>query len=382
MKVGIDSCYEKKCYEYHPEIGRFINADTEMADAGEVQGHNLFQYCFNNPVNLIDGDGQWPSWATKVLIGTAVIAALAVVTVATAGTGTVLAVATGALQGAVTGAAVGAASGAAIGAVSHRVTTGSWQGAGRAALEGAADGYMWGAITGFVTGGISQGLPQYARAICFTAGTPVLTANGYVAIETIKAGDMVWSENVETGEKELKPVVQTFVNETNEIVHIYTNGEKITATPEHPFWVSERGWIGAIYLRAGDHLPSLQNGEHIIVERIQHELLNNPIPVYNFEVQDFHTYFVSNSCILVHNTCSPLKGKDAVDAAGKLGFKATSYLSKGQKVFYNAKTKMYITADIDMHNGGVWKMAKTIEGLASKATRLGTYDKFLNWIGK
>lgn len=43
---------------------------------------------------------------------------------------------------------------------------------------------------------------------------------------------------------------------------------------------------------------------------------------------------------------------------------------------------MYITADADSHIGGVWKMAKTVEDLASKSTRLGTFDEFLNWIGK
>ena len=33
-------------------------------------------------------------------------------------------------------------------------------------------------------------------------------------------------------------------------------------------------------------------------------MLDNPIKVYNFEVEDWHTYFVSGSSVLVHNTCS------------------------------------------------------------------------------
>ena len=147
----------------------------------------MFAYCNNNPVNLSDPDGTLPSWATKVIIGTAVIAAAAALTIATAGTGTALACfAVGALKGAATGALIGAAQGAATGAILHRATTGSWEGAGQAALNGAADGYMAGAITGFITGGATS-------KACFVAGTSVLASTGYVAIENIKAGDYVWA---------------------------------------------------------------------------------------------------------------------------------------------------------------------------------------------
>ncbi len=75
---------------YDPEIGRFINADNQVQTGGDndhMLENNLFAFCFNNPVNMTDEDGQWPKWATKVLIGVAVIAAVAVVTVATGGAG-------------------------------------------------------------------------------------------------------------------------------------------------------------------------------------------------------------------------------------------------------------------------------------------------------
>ena len=137
----------------------------------------------NNPVNLTDDGGTIPSWAVKLAVGTAVIAAAAVM-VATAGTGTMLACfAAGALKGSVVGGVVGAASGAATGAAVHRITTGSWDGAGQAALEGAADGYMSGAIGGFISGGLTSN-------VCFIAGTAVLTSTGSVLIESIQAGDM------------------------------------------------------------------------------------------------------------------------------------------------------------------------------------------------
>lgn len=36
---------------------------------------------------------------------------------------------------------------------------------------------------------------------------------------------------------------------------------------------------------------------------------NNIIKVYNFEVEDFYTYFVGENCVLVHNACNGIKGK-------------------------------------------------------------------------
>jgi len=51
----------------------------------------------------------------------------------------------------------------------------------------------------------------------------------------------------------------------------------------------------------------------------------------------------------------------------------------GQAVFTDGKR--FITRDLDGHNGGAWKMARSVEGLMSKETRLGTYDAALKRIG-
>ena len=39
------------------------------------------------------------------------------------------------------------------------------------------------------------------------------------------------------------------------------------------------------------------------MEQVQHELLENPVKVYNFQVEDYHTYYVSSDGVLVHNKC-------------------------------------------------------------------------------
>lgn len=302
---------------YDPEVGRFINADDAgtLGANGEILSYNLFAYCLNNPVNRTD-DGGNLSWLGKIVIGVAVIAVAAVVTVATAGAAAPAMVAihcaaAGALQGAAIGAATGAASGAAIGAVSHRIKTGSWEGAGQAALEGAADGFMTGAISGAVTGALTS-------PYCFVAGTLVRTGDGAKPIEEIQPGDWVWAWDEETGEVALRPVMETYVNETDALVHVFVNGEEIITTPGHPFYSPVKGWTDAVHLRAGDILV-LVNGEYVVVEKIQHELLESPIHVYNFNVAGFHTYYVTGSGVLVHNVCQAAK-KANLPTEGKVRY--------------------------------------------------------------
>ena len=286
-------------------MGRFINGD-DVANLGaeeSLTSFNLFAYCANNPVNRFDDNGNWslPNWA-KVVIGVGVIAAAAAVTVATGGAaaGTlafaVHCAAQGALVGAATQGALGAVTGGISGAVMHRMTTGSWSGATNAAIDGAATGFMTGAVTGAITGALSSPL-------CFVAGTTVLTAFGAVAIETIQKGDLVWAWDEGTGDVALKEVVETYVNETDELVHVFVNGEEIVTTPAHPFYSPVRGWTKAVHLRAGDILV-LVNGEYVVVEKVQHEILEAPITVYNFQVEDYHTYYVADNGVLVHNSCA------------------------------------------------------------------------------
>jgi len=51
------------------------------------------------------------------------------------------------------------------------------------------------------------------------------------------------SEDEITGEVAIKEVTQTYVNETDELIHIGVNGETISATLTHPFYVDKLGWI-------------------------------------------------------------------------------------------------------------------------------------------
>ena len=292
---------------YDPIIGRFINADEpEMAlEDSNLIGLNLFAYCNNNPIGFIDEDGMLSNgW--KIAITAGILVAAAAVLIATGGIASgpiacvAISAANGAISGAVSGAVSGAIVGGATGAIKHRITTGSWSGAGKAALNGATQGAINGAFSGAITGAVTGALNPSA---CFVAGTAVAVAGGYAAIETIKEGDLVWAWDEETGDVALKPVKQIFVNESDELIHLTVNGEEIVTTPTHPFYVAQKGWFAAVSLRAGDILV-LVNGEYAVVELVQHELLESSVKVYNFEVEDYHTYYVGGSGILVHNSCN------------------------------------------------------------------------------
>ncbi len=106
----------------------------------------------------------------------------------------------------------------------------------------------------------------------------------------------------------LQTVLETYENETEELIHVHVTGEDIVTTPSHPFYVNQFGWTRAADLRAGDVLV-LFNGEYVVVEFIQHEILELPVKVYNLEVEDFHTYFVGESSVLVHNGCEELRNQ-------------------------------------------------------------------------
>jgi len=135
---------------------------------------------------------------------------------------------------------------------------------------------------------------------CFVAGTMILTVAGLVAIENIKAGDKVIATNPETFEVAEKTVLETYVRETTELLHLTINGEVIKTTFEHPFYVKDVGFVEAGKLLVGDKLVD-SKGNVLVVEEKKLEITDEPVKVYNFKVDDFHTYHVGNNGILVHN---------------------------------------------------------------------------------
>ena len=135
---------------------------------------------------------------------------------------------------------------------------------------------------------------------CFTGDTLVAAENGQKRIDEIKVGDKVWAFNVETGESELKTVTKVYVHSVDEILHLYTDEGDIDTTANHPFYVVGKGWVAAGDLVVGDEVYNLDETASAILG-LEIEILDEPVLVYNLEVEDFHSYFVGCVPVLVHN---------------------------------------------------------------------------------
>ncbi len=154
---------------------------------------------------------------------------------------------------------------------------------------------------------------------CFLAGTKIKVKEGYKNIENINTGDFVWSKDVITNEEGYKAVTRISQKKSNSYVEIKVGKDTIKATSDHPFWVNNV-WIDAGKLKKGDIL-SQSNQSNIVASNAPYlarsnievddvSYVDSLVEVYNFEVQDFHTYFVGLSEVLVHNgICN---GKDFV----------------------------------------------------------------------
>nr|WP_281383179.1 polymorphic toxin-type HINT domain-containing protein [Microbulbifer rhizosphaerae] len=136
---------------------------------------------------------------------------------------------------------------------------------------------------------------------CFAAGTQIATATGLRAIESIRPGDQVWSWNRDTHLRELKPVVKLVrAPRSKPLMRIGVGNGSVEATPSHPFWsTTQKTWIRAEKLSVGDHLLNA-DGREITVSEIGTRV--GEFKVYNFEVADNHSYFVSEAEVLVHNS--------------------------------------------------------------------------------
>ena len=112
--------------------------------------------------------------------------------------------------------------------------------------------------------------------------------------------DKVISTDPETMETSPKIVLETYIREVTTLVHLIVNGEEIVTTVDHPFYVQSRGFVEAGKLLVGDKLLD-SNCNVLLVENHSVELTDEPTTVYNFQVEDYHTYHVSGFGVLVHN---------------------------------------------------------------------------------
>ncbi len=146
---------------------------------------------------------------------------------------------------------------------------------------------------------------------CFAAGTQVWTSTGPVAIETVRRGDNVLAwDPVKDREREAE--VEAHVSHEVaqlrrlELTSIDGKGStsSVDVTPEHPFWVSEEGWLPAGNLRPGDVLVTMTGGRALVRSNTS---LQGSFTVYNLNVEDVDNYHVGPLRLRTHNVdCTDL----------------------------------------------------------------------------
>jgi hypothetical protein len=135
---------------------------------------------------------------------------------------------------------------------------------------------------------------------CFAPGTPVWTQAGPRPIEQIVVGDLVLAQNSTTGELAYRPVLQTTIGPPIPVLRISLPGETITATLGHRFWVNGRGWQMAKQLKPAMALHAVDQAMDVTaIDK------GEDMACHNLVVDEFHTYFVGKSRLLVHDKECP-----------------------------------------------------------------------------
>jgi RHS repeat-associated protein len=314
---------------YDASAGRFISRDPLRA------GHNWYAYCSNDPVNATDPSGLQIQGVKLVAASTETAVYVSAPPVVV--TGEVAAELAGGLG---TGLATGGVAGTQAGVATGSLGVGAGVGTGVGAVIGAGVVAVVDLVSEVATGHSVSGVPEMivnspvgqvavdwvaehiygapGNSNCFVAGTIVQMADGSTKpIEDIQVGDLVLSRDQNSTEEEdtvSSRVVLTFRKEKSVTLLLsLSNGEQIETTLEHPFFVRGKGWIAAGHLTSSDKIVT-QSKSVVSVEKAERCFTGRT--VYNFEVEDTHTYFVGQHSggIWVHNVCPPHWGNpDTLD---------------------------------------------------------------------
>ncbi len=233
--------------------------------------------------------------------------------------------------------------------------------------------------------GLMEGLAT--TKMCFVAGTRVHTAKGVKNIEDIVAGDRVLSRDPKTGAQGFRAVRETVVTHPTRLYHVRYRGREarshgdrassssgdgdsegdgepseLVSTGEHPYFVlGHETFTPASDLVAGDRIALAGGGAAVVTDiRVEDAPGDQSFTTYNFEVEDFHTYFVGHEGVWVHNAgpafCQRLKslferalkqkGNDVWAAHARLGQRLDALVGVDTSLGRNgaARAEMYAEA--------------------------------------
>lgn len=283
---------------YHdPLIGRFVSVDKVVGDPAIPQGLNRYSYSVNNPIRYSDPSGNIFDTVLDV-IGVAID----IHAIYTEGATTENLVMLGAdLAGAL---------------IPGLPSPGAMK-LGKRALEAAGEAK----VGSEMVKGAARSLENAGEALaehgfCFVAGTLVWTEDGLKPIEQVKVGERVRSQGALNDESDWRMVTQLFITPDQPVLKLHlevADGriEPLGVTAAHPFWVEDRGWTAAGKLVPGDRVFTRESGWVRVSGATWHPARKT---VYNFEVEGFHSYFVGETGVWVHNA-SCMMGEKAAGVA-------------------------------------------------------------------
>lgn len=146
------------------------------------------------------------------------------------------------------------------------------------------------------------------------------TSVAKMSVRDVAEGDWAATRDALTGGVVWRQVTHKFVRRSPELLKLSfalasdptrSITETLRTTPEHPFYVSGEGWVSAGELGIGTCIVT-RAGPQLIVVGIERQYARdstdaderaNGFPVYNFSVDEHHSYFVGNTLggAWVHN---------------------------------------------------------------------------------
>lgn len=155
-------------------------------------------------------------------------------------------------------------------------------------------------------------------------GTWVWTREGKKPIETVRPGDYVLAQNPDTGELTHKVVLALATPQQMPVSRVAIDASELHCAASHVIWAVGAGWQRVSKLAAGQSLHGALDS--FVVASVKETF---SIDSYDLIVDDFHTFFVGEQGLLVHDATpigpapvalpgfSPAAVADAVDLAAK-----------------------------------------------------------------
>lgn len=182
------------------------------------------------------------------------------------------------------------------------------QWAGRETLKASSEAVGIVTPMGAANGG-SKVVKGISTVCCFVAGTLVSTDTGLRPIEALKVGDLVLSKDEITGQTAFKPITATIPKHDRVIFEIRFAVElpdrsiriaRFETTNDHPWRTTDGDWLETAQLAAGISIQTAYGSSAKVLSVADTGRIRS---TYNIEVADFHTYFVGEDRVWVHNEC-------------------------------------------------------------------------------